>query len=106
MTYYTKVATLNISHVGKQQNNLFLSISMCHVTNLEYLQFFNLICENKTITKEIQTILSQCFVNKQKYILKLMQLQKFFLYIKQMLKNILTLCYIKNSQSQKYIKSK
>jgi hypothetical protein len=43
----------------------FLSISMNHGTNFEYLQFLNIIQERKPTTKEIQTILSQCFLNKQ-----------------------------------------
>jgi hypothetical protein len=40
---------------------------MNHGTNFEYLQFLNIIQERKSISKEIQTILSQCFLNK-KYI--------------------------------------
>jgi hypothetical protein len=43
----------------------FLSISMHHAIDLEYLQFINIIRERKPTTKEIQTILSQCFRNKQ-----------------------------------------
>jgi hypothetical protein len=65
MTYYAKVATLNLPYVGKTSKQYFLSISMHHATNLEYLQFFNIIQERKSTTKKIQTILSQCFVNKQ-----------------------------------------
>ncbi len=38
---------------------------MNHGTNFEYLQFLNIIQERKPTTKEIQTILSQCFLNKQ-----------------------------------------
>jgi hypothetical protein len=41
----------------------FLSISMDHATNFEYLQFLNIIQERKPISKEIQTILSQFVFN-------------------------------------------
>jgi len=48
----------------KTTKQYFLSISMNHGTNFEYLQFLNIIQERKPTTKEIQTILSQCFLNK------------------------------------------
>jgi hypothetical protein len=38
---------------------------MNHGTYFEYLQFLNIIQERKPTIKEIQTILSQCFLNKQ-----------------------------------------
>jgi hypothetical protein len=56
MTYYAKVAKTTKQH--------FLSIPMSHVIDLEYLQFHNNMQERKPTTKEIQTILSQCFLNK------------------------------------------
>jgi hypothetical protein len=62
----------------------FLSISMNHGTNFEYLQFLNIIQERKPKTKEIQTILSQCFLNKQNMYSKMDTLQQFFVQIKHM----------------------
>jgi len=38
---------------------------MNHGTYFEYLQFLNIIQERKPTIKEIQTILSQSFLNKQ-----------------------------------------
>jgi hypothetical protein len=64
MTYYAKVVTLNMSHDEKLKNNFFLSISMCHVTSPKFLQFLNFLREYKPIIKKLQTILSQCFINK------------------------------------------
>jgi hypothetical protein len=37
---------------------------LIHAIDLEYLQFHNNMWERKPTSKEIQTILSQCFLNK------------------------------------------
>jgi hypothetical protein len=43
----------------------FLSILMCHATNIKYLHFLNIIREIIPITKEIQKKLSPCFLKIQ-----------------------------------------
>jgi hypothetical protein len=81
--------------VAKQH---FLSIAMCHATDLEYLQFFTIIQKRKLTTKEIQTILPQFFLNKQNIDFEMDSNTTIICTHK------ITLCYTKNFQSQKYTK--
>jgi hypothetical protein len=41
---------------------------MCHATYLEYLQFFDIIQEGKPTTKEVQKVLSSCFLQIQEIV--------------------------------------
>jgi hypothetical protein len=81
--------------VAKQH---FLSIAMCHVIDLEYLQFFTIIQERKLTTKEIQTILPQFFINKQNIDFEMDSNTTIICTHK------ITLCYTNSFQSQKYTK--
>jgi ATP-dependent exoDNAse (exonuclease V) alpha subunit len=53
------------THGWKMAQQHFLSILMCHGTNLKYLQFLNIIQEKKPTIKEIQKVLSPCFLQIQ-----------------------------------------
>jgi len=49
-----------------------------------------IIQKGKPITRELQGILSQCFVNKQNTYSTIDAIQQLFVHIKQMLKNTIT----------------